>query len=54
MTPSFGFYGDEIHFLVVWPIILTQGPAGGACIAQPRWMPARRILGGGRAHGISF
>ena len=21
---------------------------GGASIAQPRWMPARRILGGGR------
>ena len=27
---------------------------GGAHIAQPRWMLGRRILGGGRASGISF
>ena len=27
---------------------------GGAFIAQPRWMPAKRILGGGRTHGVSF
>ena len=27
---------------------------GGECIAQPRWMPARRILGGGRTRGFSF
>ena len=26
----------------------------GAHIAQPRWMPARRILGGGRTRGVSF
>ena len=26
---------------------------GGAQIAQPRWMPARRTLGGGRAHDLS-
>ena len=25
---------------------------GGADIAQPRWMPARRILGDGRTHGL--
>ena len=27
---------------------------GGARIAQPRWMPVRRILGGGRIHVVSF
>ena len=27
---------------------------GGTCIVQPRWMPTRRILGGGRTRGISF
>ena len=27
---------------------------GGVCIAQPKWMPARRILGGGQFHGVSF
>ena len=26
----------------------------GACLVQPRWMPARRILGGGRTYGVSF
>ena len=25
-----------------------------AGIIQPRWMPARRILGGGRTRGVSF
>ena len=27
---------------------------GGAGLVQPRWMPERRILGGGRTRGISF
>ena len=27
---------------------------GGTCIAHPRWMSRRRILGGGRTDGISF
>ena len=27
---------------------------GGTRIAQPRWMPARRILGGAQTHGVSF
>ena len=26
----------------------------GTGIAQPRWMPASRILGSGRTHGVSF
>ena len=27
---------------------------GGVCVAQPKWMPARRILWGGQTHGIYF
>ena len=27
---------------------------GGARLVQPRWMPERRILGGGRTCGVSF
>ena len=27
---------------------------GGACLIQPRWMPERRILGGGQTCGVSF
>ena len=27
---------------------------GGARLVQPRWMPDRRILGGGRRGGVSF
>ena len=27
---------------------------GGACLVQPKWMPERRILGGGRTCGVSF
>ena len=27
---------------------------GGSCLVQPRWMPERRILGGGRTCGVSF
>ena len=27
---------------------------GGARLVQPRWMPKRRILGGGRTCGVSF
>ena len=29
-------------------------PPGGACLVQPRWMPERRILGGGWTRGVSF
>ena len=28
--------------------------SGGACLVQPRWMPVRRILGGGQTCGVSF
>ena len=49
------FYGDGIRFWVVlsqsfWLRVLS----GSACIAQPRWMPVRRILGGGQTCGVSF
>ena len=46
---SLGFYGDGISFWVVfsqsfWLRVLP----GGACLVQSRWMPERRILGGGQ------
>ena len=49
------FYDDGISFWVVfgqssWLRIL----AGGTHIAQPRWIPERRILGGGRMCGVSL
>ena len=44
-----------INFLVVfsqsfWLRVLP----GGARLVQPRWMPDRRILGGGQTYGVSF
>ena len=50
-----GFHGDGISFLVVfgqsfWPRVLP----GGTHIAQPKWIPAIRILGGGWTYGVSF
>ena len=52
---SLRFYGDGISFQVVfsqsfWLRVLP----GGAYLVQPRWMPARRILGGCRTCGVSF
>ena len=52
---SLGLYGDGVSFRVVsdqsfWLRVLP----GGAHIAQPRWMPARRILWGGRTCGVAF
>ena len=49
------FYGDGIRFQVVfsqsfWLRVLP----GGARLVQPRWMPERRILGGGRTCDVSF
>ena len=49
------FYGDGISFQVVisqsfWLRVLP----GGAPLVQPRWMPERRILGGGQTGGVSF
>jgi len=55
MTCSLKFYGDGISFWVVlsqsfWLRVLF----GGASLVQPRWMPERRILGGGQTGGVSF
>ena len=52
---SLGLFGDRISFRVVfgqsfWLRVLPRG----AHIVQPRWMPARRILGGGQTCGVSF
>ena len=49
------FYGDGISFQVVfsqscWLRLLPDG----ALLVQPRWMPARRILGVGWTCGVSF
>ena len=51
----FGFYDDGISFRVVlsqsfWLRVLP----GAARLVQPRWMPERRILGGGPTCGVSF
>ena len=42
-----------------FPVVLSQSfwlrvLPGGAHLVQPRWMPERRILGGGRTGGVSF
>ena len=55
MACSLGFYGDGISFLVFlsqsfWLRVFP----GGASLVQPRWMPERRILGGGQTGGVPF
>ena len=51
-------WGFMVMRFVSWlslPITLTPRVLpGGVHIAQPRWCPVRRILGGGRMCGISF
>ena len=48
MACSLGFYGDGVSFQVVsGQSFLLRVLLDGAHIAQPRWTPARRILGGG-------
>ena len=49
------FYGDWISFCAVfsWSFWLRVLP-GGAHLVQPRWMPERRILGGGWTCSVSF
>ena len=46
-------------FMVMGLVVFSQSfwlrvLSGGACLAQPRWMTARRILGGGQTCGVSF
>ena len=54
-SQSHQVYVDGISFQVVFsqPSWLRVLP-GGAHLVQPRWMPAKRILGGGRTCGVSF
>ena len=55
MAHSLGFYGDGISFRVVFShSFRLRVLSGGACLVQPRWMPARRILGGGQTCAVSF
>ena len=52
---SLGFYGDGlVSGLSLTNRYDSRVLPGGTCIVQPRWMPTRRILGGGRTRGISF
>ena len=55
MAHSLGFYGDGISFRVVFrqSLCLRVLP-GGTHLVQPRWMPVRRILGGGWTRGVTF
>ena len=52
---SLRFHGEGTSFWVVFTqsFGLRVHP-GGARPVQPRWMPARRILGGGWTCGVSF
>ena len=55
VAPGVRFCGDGIRFRLVfgqssWLRVLP----GGTRIPQPRWMPERRILGGGQTCGVSF
>ena len=55
MTRSLRFYDDGISLWIVFGQSLwLRAFSGGAHVAQPRWMPARRILGSGRTCGVSF
>ena len=46
MAHSVQFYGDGISFQVVsGQSLRLRVLPGGARITQPRWIPARRILG---------
>ena len=52
---SLRFYGDGISFWGVFSQSLwLRVLPGGACLVQPRWMPVRRILGGGWTCSLSF
>ena len=47
-------YGDGLVSSCLWQSFWLRVLPGGAHTAQPRWMPERRILGGGRTRGDSF
>ena len=55
LAHSLRFYGDGISFRVVFgQSFWLRVFLGGACIAQPRWMLVRGILGSGWTRGVSF
>jgi len=56
MACSLGFYGDGIsfHWVVLSQSFWLRVLPGGARLVQPRWMPERRILGGGPTCRVSF
>ena len=52
---SLRFYGGGISFWVVFSqSFWLRALPGGAHLVQSRWMPERRILGGGWTCGVSF
>ena len=49
--------GVMVMGLVSWLSLASHSDSvlhGGARLVQPRWMPERRILGGGQTGGASF
>ena len=51
---SLRFYGDGINFWIVFgQLFCLRVLPDGTHVAQPRWIPAR-VLGGGGTCGISF
>ena len=55
LSLDFWFYGDGISFWVIFSQSFSlRVLPGGARLNQPRWMLARRTLGGGQRCGVSF
>ena len=55
MACSLRFYGNGIGFRIISGLLFRlRVLPDDSCIAQPRWMPARRSLGGARTCGVSF
>ena len=49
------FYAERISFRIVFGISFwLRVLPGGSCMAEPRWMPARRILEGVQTRGVSL
>ena len=56
---SHGLQSQVLWWWISFCVVLSQTfwlrvLPGGAGLVQPRWMPERRILGGGRTGGVSF
>ena len=55
MACSLRFHGDGISFgFSLTNHSYSRVLPGGGHLVQPRWMPERKILGGGRTCGVSF